>query len=1426
MPAILSAAMVFQSIPAPVWASPNDTSDNNNQYVSENQDQNQNQYQDEQQDAEETVALTELTETEEEVPEEEPVIYEESDATILNSMKIPDGTVVSDITDGSLSAAADWRELNWSEGEENESRYYRLPSASGNYAVLLSADNENAYLSNGVTISGNKVVSVYNSSPDNNLRKLYDIRNYYNYTFASTEAEDVYIKIEKQTNLNYNASKFKVVQIDLFDTASKKAVSANVAGEKKIYSVEPVNPFYDYDLLLKFDVPEKGLYALYAARNSEENADNFNTVILNSSGNTVRNMTNYENTLELEAGTYYLAYKYGDYLLYDDDNWGDPVDMQLYFGRVTGLSTENKEDTEAAVSYGYSGGEYVNKDTPEEYYKFNFNAFYSVLNFLVEFESGQKIYWLPSSGEKNAVSLEKTDFAEWNIIGETYPVTFSWKGMDFSANVKLKNYNEFTGYTAIEEDVPADVDYSDSYTFCAPEAGTYYFYSSEAGEADPQLTFTRRGNSKNDDDSLDGKNFLVSQYLKAGEKVELYCSYNNKPGSYKVTVSRMLPKIAAVKLDEFDLSGKTINLVFVVDITGSMGDEITAVRNNLKAFVDRITATHANLRMSLISFEDITPGNGEDETIIYYNDNADGSVWYENFEADDLKNVINDNLKAHDGGDTPECAVDALGNLVFDDIYTFNSAAAKFAFLITDAKYKNDNIHGIADMDELIDLLVKKNIAVTTITEKNNYETYTPLTSKTGGTLLNINDDFARGMDRFAYDIVKAAETYVVDPSIVPVTKIELGEDMTVPLGRTRNFTPVITPSNASNKDVAWRVKDTDIAKIVTVGPNLLAIKGIKEGSTKVIAFSKDGGYSASFEFSVSKSVVTGDSVESCDIRDLIDGYMDDDTLNEFRLITDTTETTKVDPGDQKTVYEKIKSKDKTFGFEFMDKIGDLSYLWRFKGEKISDPEKTVSDFAMALDPKSKAGALAVAEGFKAYLPIGFKHHGDLPGSAEIGFVSDLIKNGTYDLYYYNEAANKLEATGKTVTVSGNVSTFDVEHCSTYVIGSKDPAKSNAIEIKFESNGGSNVVSQTLLIGQKVTKPADPVKEGFAFSGWYKDAAYTEAWDFDTDVVSGITILYAKWDIPVDSVALDKTEALELIAGDRVALSATISPATATNKALVWTSSDDKVASVANGTITAVGSGKASITVASAQNAKATASIEVMVSAMPTDTIIVKGSVVLKPGAKVKSWEFEEGYKNIISAKKSAKACTVKGKAKGTVSIKAVMKDGSEKSFVVRVEKAALNDRSFDTIGEKLNVKELISGTRLAETTKFKSSNKKIISVDPKTGEMTVLKNGKVSISATFGKTTVKKTYKVTMPEAAKKSVSVKAGKSVNIKIKNFNAALGDYSIVFDKGGFAEAEIDPAKGEIVIKGIAKGSAKAHLYVGGKDYGTFKVKVKK
>ncbi|MBR0092181.1 MAG: InlB B-repeat-containing protein, partial [Lachnospiraceae bacterium] len=66
--------------------------------------------------------------------------------------------------------------------------------------------------------------------------------------------------------------------------------------------------------------------------------------------------------------------------------------------------------------------------------------------------------------------------------------------------------------------------------------------------------------------------------------------------------------------------------------------------------------------------------------------------------------------------------------------------------------------------------------------------------------------------------------------------------------------------------------------------------------------------------------------------------------------------------------------------------------------------------------------------------------------------------------------------------------------------------------VTFDANGhGSAPAAVSVETGKSIVKPDEPVAEGFTFCGWFRDAAATVLWNFDSDVVSENITLYAGW---------------------------------------------------------------------------------------------------------------------------------------------------------------------------------------------------------------------------------------------------------------------------------------------------------------------------
>jgi hypothetical protein len=86
-------------------------------------------------------------------------------------------------------------------------------------------------------------------------------------------------------------------------------------------------------------------------------------------------------------------------------------------------------------------------------------------------------------------------------------------------------------------------------------------------------------------------------------------------------------------------------------------------------------------------------------------------------------------------------------------------------------------------------------------------------------------------------------------------------------------------------------------------------------------------------------------------------------------------------------------------------------------------------------------------------------------------------------------------------------------------------ADASAYTVTFNSQGGSAVASQTVAKGYTVPYPAEPIKAGVFFDGWYKEAGCINPCDYGAPVSGPIT-LYALWLTEDDMIAGEFGEAV------------------------------------------------------------------------------------------------------------------------------------------------------------------------------------------------------------------------------------------------------------------------------------------------------------
>lgn len=87
---------------------------------------------------------------------------------------------------------------------------------------------------------------------------------------------------------------------------------------------------------------------------------------------------------------------------------------------------------------------------------------------------------------------------------------------------------------------------------------------------------------------------------------------------------------------------------------------------------------------------------------------------------------------------------------------------------------------------------------------------------------------------------------------------------------------------------------------------------------------------------------------------------------------------------------------------------------------------------------------------------------------------------------------------------------FDTEVTSNITLYAKWAL--NTYQVTFNVDGGSAIAQLTVDHGAKAVKPADPTKTNYVFKGWYKEAAFTTEFNFETEVVTAAITIYAKWE--------------------------------------------------------------------------------------------------------------------------------------------------------------------------------------------------------------------------------------------------------------------------------------------------------------------------
>ena len=377
----------------------------------------------------------------------------------------------------------------------------------------------------------------------------------------------------------------------------------------------------------------------------------------------------------------------------------------------------------------------------------------------------------------------------------------------------------------------------------------------------------------------------------------------------------------------------------------------------------------------------------------------------------------------------------------------------------------------------------------------------------------------------------------------------------------------------------------------------------------------------------------------------------------------------------------------------------------------------------------------------------------------------------------------------KNLTVTNNVKMFKVDTASLETIGG--PNSNNYKEILHLTMGSTSfdkvfigsavdaaaAETTTDITDQKadLTVKANAIggeatvdyleKEViFSFHSVKNDSWYERV--FNVNKTNG-TLTITPVSVPATSITLNASSQ-NLITGESFTLTATVEPAKTTDT-VVWSSSNEAVATVSDGTVTAAKAGTTEIT-ATAGNVKATCTVtvsdpvykvtDIKLTAAPSRRIAAGKKVKLKASiapsnATDKSVTWTSSNKKVATVNAKGLVTFKKNAGGKKVTITATAKDGSKKFAKITLTCMKGSVKSIKLSGKTTVKSGKTTKLKAKVSTKNGKANKTVVWSSSNTKLATVDKNGKVK-TVKGKKGTVKITAKATDGSGKKATIKIK----------------------------------------------------------------------
>lgn len=631
---------------------------------------------------------------------------------------------------------------------------------------------------------------------------------------------------------------------------------------------------------------------------------------------------------------------------------------------------------------------------------------------------------------------------------------------------------------------------------------------------------------------------------------------------------------------------------------------------------------------------------------------------------------------------------------------------------------------------------------------------------------------------------------------------------VTLEAGKAKALSASITPLSASDKTIKWSSSNKKVATVNSKG----VVTAVGAGSAVITATSGDGNASATCRINVTQKVKKLKFAES---------------------------TYTVKAGSKKTLVCKVTPASAT----------ETNYKWSSSNKKIATVSskgvvKGIGAGKVTITAKTQDGKVKATCTVKVTMP-----------AKGVSLSKTSVTLGIGKTTTVEPIFKPKNTTNKNVTWTS--SNYDVADVSSSGKITAKKTGSAVITVKTKDGGYKatcrvrvvalvkgvflNTTKKTVEVGKSFTlkhtlKPANPTNKEVKWSTSNKKIATVSSTGvvktkgtgtvkitvttLDGGYTATCTVKVVK---KVTGVKLNKSS-VTVARNSAVTLKATVTPSDATNKALLWSSSNTKVAAVdQNGRVAGLKVGKATITVKTKDGSfKASCSVSVEILAekltlkntkatVKSGQTVKLGYTVLPKNTTTKTLKWSSSNKAVATVDKNGVVTGLKG---GKVTITAKTSNGISKKCTVTVVQAPdsvkLNENVLSLYeGSSKTLKATVLPSNSNDlSVKWSSSNTKVATVSSKgvvkavsvgTAVITV-KTNENGRTARCTVTVLRHTKSITLD---KSSIEINIGKSETLKATVLPATASEKRVKWTSSAPEIASVSP---EGIVTGLAFGEA--------------------